>query len=662
MSTSSSAVHGVADATAAERRFYRRTIPSKLLYVAFGANNLGMLVNVSESGLMVSTPERLALNSVFRVELHFNGLSNTIKVHVRTVWTADLQKRSGIQLLDLSEPDRELIRKWGRQQLPRNQNPDEINPPEKLERSFEAEQQPGHDEPPVEVKFVPAAVPPLSFEELGMDHFGNDLVAIPGNDLPPRRSAGSSKLLLLIAWSASMAAVCLGTGWSYRRELADRFLKQSAHQAVATYTAKENGNVAADGPALIAPDINVTPVPAAAAPGTAPAKTATAADVPQAARSNASDEGTLEADHPVDKSSASAEKRTPGDERNSNAPLKQSREVEERPVPPEIADSATSPMKSPMKNGIASTASPVEARSSARISTSVPVEGDLSASTQVPMPVESQLSANGSTSARVELRTPANSGQAAVETRPSVNAAEQPPPQNRQVANAGASFTSNAKVLSVDPPIRSAITGSIAPGNPGRLRPSLSSQPNSSSFATMSSAGPSANPPISHSASSAVDRSSKPTVIQMDVPAAREVELTSTSHSASFVLLSGEQVLKSNAITIHIRRSVRVPGDHWLLWRSHKRVVLGGLTSRVDPQIPHAPNSGTITIQATIAEDGQVINVKSLSGNLAFLSNVTAAVNEWRYEPTYVDNKPVETQAQIELDFHPVTTLRASQR
>jgi Gram-negative bacterial TonB protein C-terminal len=153
-------------------------------------------------------------------------------------------------------------------------------------------------------------------------------------------------------------------------------------------------------------------------------------------------------------------------------------------------------------------------------------------------------------------------------------------------------------------------------------------------------------------------------VIQMDVPAARVVELTSTSHTASFVLLSGEQVLKSNAMTIHVRRSVRVPGDHWLVWRAHKKVVLGGLTSRVDPQIPHAPAAGygTITIQATIAEDGQVINVKPMNGNLAFLPDVTAAVNEWRYEPTYVDNRQVETQAEIEVDFHPVATLRASKR
>jgi hypothetical protein len=149
----------------------------------------------------------------------------------------------------------------------------------------------------------------------------------------------------------------------------------------------------------------------------------------------------------------------------------------------------------------------------------------------------------------------------------------------------------------------------------------------------------------------------------MDVPAARVVELTSTSHTKSFVLLPGEQILKSNAMTIHVRRLVRVPGDHWLLWRGRKKVVVGGLTSRVDPQIPHAPTSyGTITVQATIAEDGQVISLTSVNGNLAFLSNVSAAVNEWRYEPTYVDNRQVETQAQIEVDFHPVATLRASKR
>jgi hypothetical protein len=145
----------------------------------------------------------------------------------------------------------------------------------------------------------------------------------------------------------------------------------------------------------------------------------------------------------------------------------------------------------------------------------------------------------------------------------------------------------------------------------------------------------------------------------MDVPKARVMELTPKSRTASFVVLPGERVLKSASVTMHIQRSVWVPGDHWL-WHAHKKVALGELTSRVDPQISHLPTtSGTITVQATIDKDGRVSNLKPLNGSFAFLPSVARAIREWRYEPTYLDNKPVETQAQIEVDFRPPTT-RAS--
>ena len=42
----------------AERRFYPRVTPSVPIYVAFGSNNLGTLLNVSENGLQVVTPNR----------------------------------------------------------------------------------------------------------------------------------------------------------------------------------------------------------------------------------------------------------------------------------------------------------------------------------------------------------------------------------------------------------------------------------------------------------------------------------------------------------------------------------------------------------------------------------------------------------------------------
>jgi outer membrane biosynthesis protein TonB len=96
------------------------------------------------------------------------------------------------------------------------------------------------------------------------------------------------------------------------------------------------------------------------------------------------------------------------------------------------------------------------------------------------------------------------------------------------------------------------------------------------------------------------------------------------------------------------------------LWRGHKKVVLGELASRVDPQAsPLSVPYGSITVLATIDREGYVSNVKPLYGSLAFLPNVAAAVRDWRYQPTYLDNKPVDTQAQIEIDFHPPAT-RAS--
>src|ERR1700744_447280 len=110
MSTSTEYMDGLN--APAERRFYPRVTPPTPIYVAFGSNNLGVLNNVSENGFQVSTPSELPLNSVYRVSLSLNGAPKTISVTVRTIWTVGAEKRSGIQLLDLSDEDRSRIRQW----------------------------------------------------------------------------------------------------------------------------------------------------------------------------------------------------------------------------------------------------------------------------------------------------------------------------------------------------------------------------------------------------------------------------------------------------------------------------------------------------------------------------------------------------------------------
>jgi hypothetical protein len=105
-----------------ERRFYPRVTPPTPIYVAFGSSNLGVLHNVSENGFQVTTPESLSVNSVFKVFLTLTGASKAIHVSVRTIWTEETQKRSGIQLLDLAEQDRQQIRDWVALEVSRNEN------------------------------------------------------------------------------------------------------------------------------------------------------------------------------------------------------------------------------------------------------------------------------------------------------------------------------------------------------------------------------------------------------------------------------------------------------------------------------------------------------------------------------------------------------------
>jgi hypothetical protein len=122
---STSAQHLVASPTPLERRFYHRVVPSSLIYIAFGgrtwgapgntpwsaSTNSAMLLNLSENGLLVSTPRGLTRNFVYRLTIPLNGLPSPLSLRVRVVWTNE-SRRAGIQMLDLSEHDREQIRKW----------------------------------------------------------------------------------------------------------------------------------------------------------------------------------------------------------------------------------------------------------------------------------------------------------------------------------------------------------------------------------------------------------------------------------------------------------------------------------------------------------------------------------------------------------------------
>jgi hypothetical protein len=99
-----------------ERRFYPRIVPRAPLFIALDETTDCLLLNVSENGLLVSAPVELACNFVARIAIPLNGLPKPVQVNVRVVWASEARKLAGIQLLDLAEHDRQLIRKWGAQE------------------------------------------------------------------------------------------------------------------------------------------------------------------------------------------------------------------------------------------------------------------------------------------------------------------------------------------------------------------------------------------------------------------------------------------------------------------------------------------------------------------------------------------------------------------
>jgi hypothetical protein len=95
-----------------ERRFYSRIVPKTPIRFAIGDDQDVLLLNMSENGLLIFTPLELAANRVSHVSIPLGGLPDPLQVNVRVVWVNKDRKVAGIQLLNLSDDDRERVREW----------------------------------------------------------------------------------------------------------------------------------------------------------------------------------------------------------------------------------------------------------------------------------------------------------------------------------------------------------------------------------------------------------------------------------------------------------------------------------------------------------------------------------------------------------------------
>ena len=81
----------------------------------------------------------------------------------------------------------------------------------------------------------------------------------------------------------------------------------------------------------------------------------------------------------------------------------------------------------------------------------------------------------------------------------------------------------------------------------------------------------------------------------------------------------------------------------------------GEVIHRVEPVYPPtalAQNiEGTVTLYAVIDADGTVKSLKSLDGPPSLIPAALAAVRQWRYSPSLLDGRPIQTERQIKIVF-----------
>jgi TonB family protein len=123
--------------------------------------------------------------------------------------------------------------------------------------------------------------------------------------------------------------------------------------------------------------------------------------------------------------------------------------------------------------------------------------------------------------------------------------------------------------------------------------------------------------------------------------------------------LPEKPIAASSSFAISSQLSVLVFPEHGLApGREPARLQAGELVSFVWPRYPkpgerHA-SPETVKVRTTIGELGQVLDVKRVSGSLSLLPAAASAIRLWRFKPTLVNEKPVQAQQDVTIEFRPL--------
>jgi TonB family protein len=87
------------------------------------------------------------------------------------------------------------------------------------------------------------------------------------------------------------------------------------------------------------------------------------------------------------------------------------------------------------------------------------------------------------------------------------------------------------------------------------------------------------------------------------------------------------------------------------------RVRIGGntqkskLLTKMEPTYPATKTQGSVLLHVVLAVDGSVSEITVVNGDPVLAKAAVDAVRQWRYQPTTIDNRPVEVDTTILIEF-----------
>ncbi len=131
-------------------------------------------------------------------------------------------------------------------------------------------------------------------------------------------------------------------------------------------------------------------------------------------------------------------------------------------------------------------------------------------------------------------------------------------------------------------------------------------------------------------------------------------EATTTDNGSGGLMLTLPEtpVAASSLVAISARRFIPIPPE---AAARNRNLQVGSLENLVEPTYPAEAMQhgveGTVKLRGTISLDGSMQFLDAVSGPQALMPATLIAVRNWRYNPTLLNGKPIETQEEITIVF-----------